>query len=404
MDFKLLISLLLLLFAYARNSNENHHRCNSWTKLHNKASQPSCPNGKKYYAVWNTHNKSYINDCFDFRMVPKGHMLIIDQQSGHLNSVDCPEETIQPQPYLSYTECGCDKIKSRCNEQGQAIFSNGSTYEDRLCRCDYTSGYGFVTIPAGKCFCNPKTEKCTCRRQCCENGYKLSQDYTCIKEKEFGVKKFTCPKLSERIHQKNTSIPPIESDETGNVLVWKIILTVALPTAIISGFIFFVIGVAVENKKNVCEQLSRLFNSKKNNSKEYELHPKGQSVSTQTSLVTQEYLEDKDVSLKKQNINPNNAQFPKVSNQGNGCNDCGIKTSPVISTSSNFEGTTEGQSVSVARGTLLPDDRLKKVDPKKQKTDSRNVLKPRAFEFMESKVPLLKEDEHGFNEHEHGEN
>lgn len=102
-------------------------------------------------------------------------MLSIDHKSGHLNSVDCPAETIQSKPYLSYTECGCSEVKSRCNKQGQAIISNGSTFEDRSCRCDYIGGYTFVNISAGKCSCNPKTEICTCRRQDCENGYKLSQ-------------------------------------------------------------------------------------------------------------------------------------------------------------------------------------------------------------------------------------
>ncbi|CAC5421579.1 HARBI1 [Mytilus coruscus] len=72
MDFKLLTSLLILWFAYARNSNESQHRCNSWTKLHNKVSQASCPEGKIYYAVWNTHNETYIEGCFEIRMVPSG--------------------------------------------------------------------------------------------------------------------------------------------------------------------------------------------------------------------------------------------------------------------------------------------------------------------------------------------
>ncbi|VDI41775.1 Hypothetical predicted protein [Mytilus galloprovincialis] len=407
MDFKLLISLLSLGFAYAGNLNKRNNRCDVWTKLHNKASKPSCPQGKSFYAVWTTHNDTYIESCFDSQMVPQGNMLIMDQQSGNLNSVKCPEETIQPQAFLSYTECGCNEFKSRCNEKGQAIYSNGSTFEDRSCRCDYIGGYTFVNISAGKCSCNPKVEMCACRRQNCEHGYKLSQDYTCIEEKKFWENTFNCPSFSERIHQTNTPISPIESNETGQVLVWKVILTVFIPTAAISGFIFFVIGVAVENKNNVCKQLHVLFNSQINNSKEYEIHPKGLSVSTQTELAPQEYTEDKDVNLKKENITSNNA-LSRVSNQGNGYNECGRKTGSVISTSSNIEGTTDGnissrqfeeQIVSISRGTVLTERVVKKVDPEKQNTYSRNALRPRDFQsdsLMESYEPLLK-DVHGVN-------
>ncbi|CAC5421581.1 unnamed protein product [Mytilus coruscus] len=340
-------------------------------------------------------------------------MLIIDQKSGDLNSVDCPEETIQPQPYLSYTECGCNKVKSRCNEQGQAIFSNGSTCEDRLCRCDYTGGYRFVNIPARKCFCNPKTENCTCRRQYCENGYNLSQDYTCIKEKEFGVTKFTCPKFRERIHQKNTSLPPIESNETGQVLVWKTILKVAIPTAIISSIVSFVIGVAVENKKKVCEQVSRLFNSKKNNIKEVDKHPNvanqrnrcaedDKNTAAITVIATGIPIQETQETEDENNVETKFSCDIKGNRYGEGDN----KKSPVMATGSYIQGTTDEshddmesrydikeKRVTTDKGTVpLECSEENDVNPKKQKTESIGVLYPRDIEidnFLDPKVPLL---------------
>jgi hypothetical protein len=55
-------------------------------------------------------------------------------------------------------------VKIYLNE-GQIVYSNGSASEDRTCTCDYRAGYAFLREPAGKCFCSPSVEDCSCYKK-----------------------------------------------------------------------------------------------------------------------------------------------------------------------------------------------------------------------------------------------
>ena len=105
-------------------------------------------------------------------------MAVLDKNSGSMNSVECPDEWYQPHPYISNEQCGCKFVKSKCDDTGQEVFSNGSTVEDRLCHCDYTKGYVYATRPKDGCVCKPRVDNCTCLKKSCANGFILSRGMT----------------------------------------------------------------------------------------------------------------------------------------------------------------------------------------------------------------------------------
>jgi len=103
-----------------------------------------------------------------------GYATILDQLSGLIHTVPCPEGTFQRHPYKSNTQCACSETKGHCNKTGQVIASNGSTTEDRTCRCDFRRGYKFSTKPPNECVCNSSSEDCTCIKEECKTGYIMS--------------------------------------------------------------------------------------------------------------------------------------------------------------------------------------------------------------------------------------
>ena len=87
--------------------------------------------------------------------------------SGNLDAKDCHGERFSPESVWSNQGTDCMYRKSYCNEEGQVMANNGTTYSDRTCRCDYASGYDYITKPINKCGCVPSNEDCSCyMRQC----------------------------------------------------------------------------------------------------------------------------------------------------------------------------------------------------------------------------------------------
>ena len=103
-----------------------------------------------------------------------GYETVVDNNTGKINAVACHEGTFQPSHYDSYTQCACSETKGHCNKTGQVVSSNGNTTHDRTCHCDFRRGYKFSTKPSNGCVCNPSSENCTCIKQECEMGYRLS--------------------------------------------------------------------------------------------------------------------------------------------------------------------------------------------------------------------------------------
>ncbi|CAC5405743.1 unnamed protein product [Mytilus coruscus] len=81
-----------------------------------------------------------------------------------------------------------------CEELGQTLNWNGSTIIDRTCRCDYTTGYAFVTEPRNTCFCRPTEEDCMCYKIVCPRKMQLTQDYKCSSGEDLSSP-FSCPSI-----------------------------------------------------------------------------------------------------------------------------------------------------------------------------------------------------------------
>ena len=91
----------------------------------------------------------------------------------------CNDAHYQPIPFVTTGNSDCIFRKSLCTEEGQILFSNGTTKTDSTCRCDYKQGYAFVTVPRNKCSCRPSEEDCSCYLKKCQGiGYYLSAGIT----------------------------------------------------------------------------------------------------------------------------------------------------------------------------------------------------------------------------------
>lgn len=105
-----------------------------------------------------------------------GHKFIVAGSSkGTLQGADCNSDFYQPFTFLSSGNSRCVFKKSHCSEEGQVVYRNGTSREDRSCRCDYTRGYDFINKPRHRCYCEPSEEDCSCHLKICQSDYILSQ-------------------------------------------------------------------------------------------------------------------------------------------------------------------------------------------------------------------------------------
>ncbi|CAG2234518.1 unnamed protein product [Mytilus edulis] len=85
------------------------------------------------------------------------------------NIADCNAGRFQPITFTTDGHSECILLKSKCDEEGQVVHSNGTSGHNIACRCDYTKGYAFVSKPGNSCFCKPDVEDCSCFRVKCAN-------------------------------------------------------------------------------------------------------------------------------------------------------------------------------------------------------------------------------------------
>lgn len=83
---------------------------------------------------------------------------------GGRDSYDCSDSRYQTRKFWSNVTSDCEMLKSTCCEQGQIAVSDGSTKEDRACRCDILNGFSFITTHIDVCACIPSQEDCNCYR------------------------------------------------------------------------------------------------------------------------------------------------------------------------------------------------------------------------------------------------
>lgn len=86
---------------------------------------------------------------------------------GSIDGSQCSRNMFQPIKFWTNGSSDCIFEKTLCEEEGQVVFENGNPKNDRSCRCDYTKGYAFVKKPNHKCFCEPRTEDCSCHIKKC---------------------------------------------------------------------------------------------------------------------------------------------------------------------------------------------------------------------------------------------
>lgn len=114
------------------------------------------------YVLYTGLLSDHIYCCF-----VSGYKFVI---SGSLDRTSCGSEMIQPFSLLSNTSSKCVTRKSQCNGEGQVVYSDGTTTDDRSCSCNYIDNFAFVTRPKSKCFCIPSQEDCSCYYKPCPVG------------------------------------------------------------------------------------------------------------------------------------------------------------------------------------------------------------------------------------------
>ncbi|CAC5355627.1 unnamed protein product [Mytilus coruscus] len=134
----------------------------------------SCYSDYKYVCLFHLLRGKYEESCLGSDQSSIGSKLVFQPL---FNLAECNARRFQPIVFTTHGNSECILRKSKCSEEGQVVYSNGSSSIDIACRCDYTRGYAHVSKPQNSCFCIPSEEDCSCFRVNCT---KLSPDYQCI--------------------------------------------------------------------------------------------------------------------------------------------------------------------------------------------------------------------------------
>lgn len=80
----------------------------------------------------------------------------------NFDRLECISERYQPTIFNTTGYSDCLLSKSKCSDEGQAVFRNGFKTSDRTCQCDVTTGYIFVSSSIHRCYCIPSEGDCSC--------------------------------------------------------------------------------------------------------------------------------------------------------------------------------------------------------------------------------------------------
>lgn len=116
------------------------------------------------------HFDAFISNCIHY-LPCVGTKCVIRQ---NIDSAECTFKRFQPFTFSTEGYSDCIYSKSSCDYEGLVNHNNGSTTDDRNCRCDYNNGYAFVLKPRKNYFCVPSQEDCSCYQHSCEESFKLS--------------------------------------------------------------------------------------------------------------------------------------------------------------------------------------------------------------------------------------
>ncbi|CAC5416345.1 unnamed protein product [Mytilus coruscus] len=131
-----------------------------------------CNSTKTYFFLYNNVAGTFVEGCDGPDWDRKGSKRIF---AGDFSRGICKHKRFQPILFLtngSMTDCIYEK--SLCNEEGQVVYGDNSTKDDRSCRCDHKQNFAFIKNPRNLCFCIPTEEDCSCHVKSCPVNLTLS--------------------------------------------------------------------------------------------------------------------------------------------------------------------------------------------------------------------------------------
>lgn len=90
---------------------------------------------------------------------------------GNPDSEECVSARFQPFVFSTDGNSDCIYRKSLCEGKGLLIHHNGSSKDNRKCRCDIDCGYSFVSSPEDNSFCIPFQEDCSCLKNTSDESF-----------------------------------------------------------------------------------------------------------------------------------------------------------------------------------------------------------------------------------------
>ncbi|CAC5365748.1 unnamed protein product [Mytilus coruscus] len=161
--------------------------------------QVACNSSLKYFCLYNSVIGEYVEGCNgpDRDRIGSKRIYAGDFSRGY-----CTKQRFQP--FVFWTNDGvsdCIYAKSICSEEGQVVYKDHSSRDDRACRCDHKKSYSFIENPRDNCFCIPTKEDCSCYVKSCPVNQTLSADYSCI---QTGINEILIHKCRDTIEYNKT--------------------------------------------------------------------------------------------------------------------------------------------------------------------------------------------------------
>ncbi|CAC5410957.1 unnamed protein product [Mytilus coruscus] len=156
-----------------------------------------CSEVNKYTCLLDATKTRYTETCDGFREETDGVKSTINR--NNFDATKCRPERFQPIGFTTVGNSDCVFKKSKCVQEGQIVaheIKEESSLVDTKCLCDYTKGYSFINLPKDKCYCSPSVDDCSCFREFCSSGKKLSPDYQCTTEIDMKNRTWNCSNIA----------------------------------------------------------------------------------------------------------------------------------------------------------------------------------------------------------------
>ncbi|XP_052091588.1 uncharacterized protein LOC127728293 isoform X3 [Mytilus californianus] len=221
----------------------------------------------KYTCLLDATKTRYTETCDGSRDEIEGHKSTINR--NNFDTTKCRPERFQPIDFTTVGNSDCVFQKSKCVQEGQIISSlkNDSSLEDTKCLCDYTKGYSFINVPKDKCYCNPSVDDCSCYREFCPSGKKLSPDYQCSTEIDMKKRTWNCLNIAFADDGKNDDQVRlyIEDIDPKNGRPYIIAAQVIVPIIVVIMVVLLIWCWKTTKSDKIVERIKRLVYEKDDN-------------------------------------------------------------------------------------------------------------------------------------------